>query len=177
MKTEVKNTKRFWRRGNVLDLAILLILLAAICSIGYRYYAANAHANDTDGEPVQVRFTVESVLPGTADALTSGDILYWESTQQVFGALAMHPQAQGICPVSVSAASELLRDANGNYVNVFVPEGARVDWEGVLNCQGTFNEQNTFLLDGRYTVTPGQKISVYTEKVSFILTVTEIVGA
>ena len=161
----------------MLDIAIVLLLVAAVCTIGYRYYAANTGSDEADGKAVQVRFAVESVLPGTADELTIGDVLYWENTQQSIGTLVQHPEASGMCSVAINAAEELLRDANGNYVSVSVPEGGRVDLEGLLDCRGTFDEQRTFLLGGRYTLTPGQRISVYTERVTFVLTVLEIVGA
>ena len=158
MKTEEKSNKRFWRRGNVLDIAIILVLVAAICVIGYRYYAANAGGDEADTRAVQIRFAVENVLPGTADALTTGDVLYWESNQQAIGTLALHPQATGTSPVAIFPSEQLLHDAGGNYVSVSSPEGARVDWEGLLNCRGSFHEQNAFLLDGRYILIKRSRI-------------------
>jgi hypothetical protein len=176
MKNEVKNTKRFWQRGNVLDIVILLLVLAAIASVVFRYYQTQTLAEEQNSQTVRVSFSVEQTLPGIADAMSVGDTLRL-TDGTVFGRLEAHEGAMGACPFSVQAAQLLLKDASGDYVEATLDTGSLVDLEGVLECTGIYDEHGAFLLDGRYSISPGQRVAVLSEKTAFALCVTEIDNA
>lgn len=173
MKTEVKTNKRFWRRGNVLDVVILLLLLAAIVSIGYRYYLANEAADADELDDYEITFRAENVLPGVVDALRAGDVIYL-SDGEAMGTLGLADGAQGNAPVVTEAAETLVRDAQGNYVSVTLPDASYLDVQGIVKCQGVKDENGTLLLGGDRSVTPGQKLTVHTEKATLVLTVMSI---
>ncbi len=173
MKAEVKNTKKIWRRGNVLDLVILLLVIAAVASVVFRYYQIQDVAQDQNSEAVYVRFQVEQALPGIADAVQAGEAVRLTDGTS-FGTLEVHEGATGSCPFAVSAAQMLLKDASGQYVSATLTGTSAVDLEGVLRCTGAYDEQGVFLLGGRYSLSPGQKVAVLTEKTAFVLCVTEI---
>ena len=174
MKTEVKKTKRFWHRGNVLDIAILLIVIASIVSIGYRYYQTREGVSDEQLRTAELTLTAQAVEPGVINALTQGNVVYLKNTGEVLGTLEKHPQATGSCPVEFHAASVIMTDEHGNYVQASMPDGTLLDLTAVIKSRGTVDEEGVFLLDGRYAVVPGQRISVYTERVSMVLTVTQV---
>lgn len=173
MKTEVKNTKKLWRRGNVLDLVILLLVVAAIVSVVFRYYQTKSLTEEQNSEAVYVSFNVEQALPGIADAVMAADTVRL-SDGTLFGTLETHKEATGSCPLAVRAAQMLLKDENGHYVSAALVGTSVVDFEGVLKCTGIYDEQGAFLLGGHRSLTPGQKITVQTEKTAFVLCVTAI---
>lgn len=174
MKTEVKANDRFWRRGNVLDIAILLLVLASVALIGYRYYQTNRPVDADELEEYQITFRAESVLPGVVDALRQGDKIYLPDGTPV-GRMGYDREGQASCPVAVSEASALVRDADGNYVNATVTDGSYLDIRGVLFCDALTSEDGIVLLGGSHAVTPGQRMTVNTETVTLHLIVVEIV--
>lgn len=174
MKNEVKNTRRLLRRGNVLDIVILLLVIAAVASVVFRYYQTKNSHEEQNSQTVSVSFTVEQALPGVADAVAVGDMLCL-TDGATFGTLEMHKDATGSCPFAVREAHMLLQDADGNYVNAPLLGSNLVELDGVLTCTGIYDEYGSFLLGGRYSISPGQRVAVYGEKAAFVLCVTEIV--
>jgi hypothetical protein len=173
MKTEVKNTKKFWRRGNVIDIVILLLLVAAIASVVLRYYQTQSDEQDLNARNVRIGFVVEDTLPGIASAATIGEMVYL-SDGTAFGKLEAHPHAADPCPFAVSAAQMLLQNADGHYVNATLGGGSLVDLQGLLTCTGIYDEQGAFLLGGHYSISPGQRVAVVTEQTAFVLCITDI---
>ena len=173
MKTEVKNTKKIWRRGNVIDIVILLLVVAAIASVVLRYYQTQAEVQDQNARRVHVSFVVEDARPGVAEATSIGDAVDL-TDGTVFGELLAHESAAGECPFAMSAAQVLLQDENGHYVNATLSGAALVDLQGVLTCTGIYDEQGAFLLGGHYSLSPGQRVAVQTERTIFVLCIAEI---
>ena len=174
MKTELKANERFWRRGNVLDVAILLLLIAAVALIGYRYYQTNRAVDVEELDEYTLTFRAESVLPGAIEALRQGDAIYLADGTSV-GRMGYDRNGQGTCPVAVSEAGALVRDADGNYVNATVTDGSYLDIQGILFCDALASEDGIVLLGGVHAVTPGQHLTVHTETVTLRLTVVDVV--
>ena len=175
MKTEEKNTKRFWRRGNVLDIAIILLVLAAAFAIGYRYYQTVTEEKNDTLDTVMVTFEVKNAQNAMTKVIKAGDAVYLDSTDAALGQIVVHTAATDGTPFAVRAAKVLVQDANGNYVEVTVPDDSPiVDFEGTVSCLGFLDENGTFLLGGRTPITPGQVIAVHTEQASFVLTVASL---
>ncbi len=174
MKTEEKTTKRFWRRGNVLDIAILLLLVAILAAVGYRYYQTVRATEDDALSSVRLTYTVKGALPVLTEEIRADETLYLDGTNEVLGLVVTHMQAPLGSPFSATPAQSVVQDAQGHYVTVVAPDGARLDLTGVLICRGTIDEDGSFLLDGRMPLTPGQTIAVHTERTAFVLTVSDI---
>ena len=172
MKTELKNTRRAVK-GNLLDLVIILLLLAAVFSVGYRYYTSSQGASESELKQASVVFRVENTLPALATTLTHADPIYSESNDEQIGTLVRHPEAVNSFVLS-TAASLLLETGDGTYVRVDDPSGTRVDIEGVMGCRGVMSENGIFLLNGVTEISPGQMLYVYTEKAAFSLLIVDI---
>lgn len=173
MKNEVKNTKRFWRRGNVLDIAIVLLLIAALVAIGYRYYLADAATDEENMREYQVSFSVENALPSVADSLKLKDAVYFADGTKM-GELTLHPSASIGQAVHTVPADSLVKDHLGNYVSVSVPDGYREDLFGVMVCHALVDENGVVRIGGETAVTPGQRMTVHTELVTLVITVTSV---
>ena len=172
MKTEVKNTRRAVR-GNLLDIVIILLLLAAIFSVGYRYYMSEQSTSDDELRQANVTFRVEDTVPALASSLTHADPIYSSEGGEPIGTLVRHPMAV-TSPVLTTAATVLVENGDGSYVRVERPNSDRVDIEGIMGCRGTVDERGVFLLDGITEISPGQILHVHTEKASFALLIVDI---
>ncbi len=175
MKTEEKNTKRWFRRGNVLDLAIILLLVAALVAIGYRYYQIRAEKAEIASAPdrARVTFEIKALSPTTAAMLERKDMVYL-SDDSLFGKLVAHPKTGEESPLLMTDAILNLRDQLGKYVSVTVPKDVLCDVTGILECNGITNDQGDFLINETMVLTPGQTLTLHTERVEFTLTITAI---
>lgn len=173
MKTEVKNTKRAVR-GNLLDLVIILLLMAAIFSVVYRYYMSDRGTTDDELRQASVTFRVENTLPALATTLVHADTVYSTTDGEQIGTLVRHPMAASTTPVISQAANILVEQGDGQYVRVDYPNGDRVDIEGVMSCRGTVTDAGVFVLNGESEISPGQVLNVYTEKTAFSLLIVDI---
>jgi hypothetical protein len=167
MRSEEKNTKRFWRRGNVLDIAIILLLIAAIATVGYRYYQAAGADQMGDLKNVVMTFRVVEAPESIAQMVQQNDKVYLDSTGAELG-MALDVSAQGDSIFEITPIQVTTKDDKGDTVTVTLPV---VNLSGGLLCQGTMGEDGTFLLDGRTPITPGQRLTVHTETATFTLTV------
>jgi hypothetical protein len=177
MRTEEKNTKRTSRRGNVLDIVIVLLLLAAIATVGYRYYQSVKEVEQDAQQDVLITFEVKQLLSDAKNKIKDQETLFLDSTGESFGILQKHENATEGSIFSVRAAQVTVQDENGNYVTLDHPDSSLIDVVGSVTCRGRLSEDGSFLLDGRTPITPGQTISVHTEQVSFVLTVVRITSA
>ena len=64
-------------RFNIFDALLILLILACIAALVFRYYY---NSKDAVGEQVKVSFIVPAIMPSTADAMTeklrTGTVLY-----------------------------------------------------------------------------------------------------
>ena len=172
MKIEEKNQKKLWRRGNVLDVAIVLLLIAAIATIGYRYYRSTNDSADADLKNVVITYEVVQAPASMAEAIQPAQAIYLQSAKTLLGtALDITLDQDSGTVFEVTKVFGETVDENGNPVTVEMPY---VNLVGGVFCQGTVDENGTFLLDGRTPITPGQLVSVYTETVEYTFTVLTI---
>jgi hypothetical protein len=173
MRNEEKNTKRLWRRGSVLDIVIVLLLVAAIVSVGYRYYKNREAALSAQTETVMLTVRAEGVTAAIPSLVRLAETVYWNETNEVLGEIVSHPHAASGTPLSVSESRDVVGDGQGNLVDTVIPEAGLKDIEGVIRCQGSM-DGTTFLWNGKTPITKGQQIVIHTEYVALTVTVVGI---
>ena len=173
MKNEEKTTTRFLRRGNVLDIAIVLVLLAAVVMIGYRYYQTSKTVN-TEQDTVSVTFRVERIRPEVIGHLQEGDTLYLIEDGATLGTLGHYRDALADEAVLHTPATILLTDGEGNYVQTEMPDSSYVDLTGVVTCHGSWGDGDSFSLVNGVRLVPGKSLAVYTESAGFVVTVLRV---
>lgn len=175
MKTDNKSArgggKSTVRRGNVLDLFILLLLVASIIGIGYRYYTKTHPARADMLTDAEISFEIKSAVFTLPSYVKAGDVLYFEDGT-VFGTVMDNSTEEENTALYVTPATVLTTDENGNYIRITYPDSSRVDCMGKLRCTGVFEEDGAFLLDGTRYITGGTALTVHTETASFVLNVT-----
>ena len=173
MRNEEKSTKRLWRRGNVLDIAIVLLLIAAVVSVGYRYYKNREEAMNAHMQTVILTVQAEDVSVALPSLVRLGETVYLSETNETLGEIVSHPHATNNIPFAVSAADGIVGDGQGNLADVELPDVGLRDIEGVIRCQGSM-EGTTFLWGGKTPITKGQTLTVHTEYTTLTVTVVAI---
>ena len=171
-KTEKgKITPRF----GVLDAVIILLVIAAICGIYFRYNMMDTIAARRNIREYKIEFAIDNINFTTTSFLKENDEVRFASSGDTFGNLIKESVGMSDSILSVTPASEVFVD-NGEVIEVFYPEGTRVDAEGTLKCKGTYSDDGIFLVNGNVSIASGEVISVHTDEVTVsmrILSITE----
>jgi hypothetical protein len=167
------NGKSVLRRGNILDLLILLLLVAAIISIGYRYYTKSRPARTDELREAEIAFEIKDAIFTLPSYVKTGDTLYFEDGT-VFGTVLNNSSEEENTALYVQGASVVTTDESGNFVRVTYPDLSRVDAQGKLRCRVTPEADGSVLLEGNRYITPGSAVRVHTETATFYITVVSV---
>ena len=174
MKTDTKVVKggaTSKKRGNVLDLLILLVLLAAIFAIGYRYYTLSEQGKSELLEDASLSFEIKDAIFTLPSYINPEDAVYL-SDGTLLGTVQDNNSEDENTALYFTAATVITTDGDGNFIRVSYPDSSRVDCLGTLHCLGTFGEDGSFMLGGTLHLTPGQVLTVHTETATFTMTLT-----
>ena len=176
MKNEQKSTKpaavASQKRGNVLDILIVLLLVAALVAIGYRYYAHSGQGKSELLSYAEVSFEIKDAVYSLPSYVKVGDELYMEDGTYL-GVLKDSSTDDDSTALYTSPATVIATDEDGNFVRISYADHSRLDCTGILSCRGTFEADGSFLLDGTMHLTPGSAIRVHTETASFTIAITD----
>ena len=159
MNMEEKKNARFSSGGVFVDIFIGFLIAVCIAGIFYRCFIYDPYASVQEGESHLVYFEIVDAYPGYADYLESGDEVYDAQSGLRLGALAVHEQSE-----QDNAVSILGQDEQNDSVTV----------RGVFRSRAGVMEQGSLVLDGYYTLTPGQELEIYTDTVSVTIRVVRI---
>ena len=168
-KAEKKNAPHF----NIIDAMIIILVIAAVVGIYFRYNIIDFLTNDKNNDEYVVSFSVENVRYTTPNYIRVGDTVYFKSNGDVLGKFISESENQN--PLNITIASEDFVKSSGEIVKIHYPDGeSRVNLSGRLLCEGSYTAEGGFCIDGSTYIAAGQTIEVYTETVSFVLRVTSI---
>lgn len=177
MKAEDKSDKRLSRRGNILDTAIVLLLVAALAAIGYRYFQLHRSAKASEEIRMTMTFDIEYVEMSRLNFISEDDEVFISGTEERIGTVIRHPEASGLSPFATHSAHVTLTNTDGTPVTVEVPDASRIDAQGQMDCYGILHDTGVFYLNGTTVISPGQQINVHTELASFTLIVRSLESA
>ena len=160
------------RRGNVLDIVIVLLLLAAVVSIGYRYYTLSGQGKTELLSYADISFEIKDAVYSLPSYVKAGDAVYMEDGTYL-GVLKDSSTDDDSTALYTSPATVIATDEDGNFVRISYADHSRLDCTGILSCRGTFEADGSFLLDGTMHLTPGSAIRVHTETASFTIAITD----
>ena len=147
------------RRFNVLDIAIIVLVLLAVIGVWQRQNLQNLFTADELLEQYTVSFEIQKVRSTTIDQLKKGDALYVEGDEGQILLGTLNDQ------LSVAAATVYLQDRDGNTVKAVYPQDANeylLDASGVLRCEGVEHD-DSFLLGGKLYLAVNQTVSARSE--------------
>ncbi|MBQ9121617.1 MAG: hypothetical protein IJY12_04575 [Clostridia bacterium] len=149
---------------NALDAFIILVVLMCLVGAGLRMFMGENGENVTPNEKYVVSFLIREAIDSDADALTSGDVFYIDTTDAVFGVLDGDPV--------VSAAQVNVIDQNGQ-LNIDYSVGDSVFIRGRIIVEG-YKSEDGFMLNGNTYLAPYMTIDVHTQYLMKTIEITEI---
>ncbi len=157
----------------VLDAVIIILVVAAICGIYFRYNIMDAISARRNIRDYDIEFSIDNINFTTTGFLNENDQIRFASDGTVLGVLIKDSDGMSENILSITPASETFSD-NGQVIEVYYPEGTRVDVRGTLRCSGTYSDEGIFLVNGSTSLSSGELINVRTDEVSVALRVLSI---
>ena len=164
--SEVKTKKRW----NVLDIAVIVLLLFALIGLWQRQNLQNLFTTDEVLERYTVTFEIRKVRSTTIDRLEKGEMLYVEQDGEHLALGTLSEQ------LSVAAATVYLQDRDGNTVKAVYPQDDHeylLDASGVLHCEGVEHD-GSFLLGGKTYLAVNQAVLAKSETADVEIRITGI---
>lgn len=150
-------------RFNIFDALLILLILACIAALVFRYYY---NSKDAVGEQVKVSFIVPAIMPSTADAMTEklrmGTVLYLSDGDSVIGYIQSVTKA----PSKVYA-----ENSSGKLERIDNP--LSMDVIGTAVLYGRSGESG-FYIGGNKLATVSDVIYVYSTDIEFSMSLTGI---
>ena len=167
-KTKEKKSPRF----GVLDAVIILLVVALLVGIYFRSNIMDWVSNQRNVKEYTLTFEVENIRYTTPNYINVGDrVVLYDSGDELGTIIESGDNSnQALRP---TATSELFLE-NGEFIEVFYPEETRVDVQGRILCQGTYSEDDGFLINGSTYLSAGQTVKVRTELVTFEIRILSI---
>ncbi len=150
-------------RFNIFDALLILVILACIVALAFRYYY---NSKDSLDEKVTVTFIVPGIMQSTADTMTekikSGTVLYLSDGDTIIG------YVQGV----YSENSKIYAESEDGKIE-------RVDDPFLMDVKGTAvlygkSGEDGFYIGGNKLATVSDVVYVYTTDVEFAMTLVDI---
>lgn len=174
-KDQTKNTEK-GKSGNfrikALDVVIILLVLAAVVGVYFRFNVIDTITNKSNIKECRVSFAIKDIRYTTADYIGVGDKIYYSNGEEL-GSL-IEASNDSINALTVRPASKTVVSSNGEAVTITYPVDTRIDAEGRFICKCSVSSDGAYLVDGTKRIAAGETVSVYTEKVSLNILITDI---
>lgn len=171
----IKNSKteRGRVRFNVLDAFIIILVIAAVVGVYFRYSILDFLRSDMNAEKYVVTYSMDDIRYTTPNYIHADDKVYFASSGELFGTIIRESENQGV--LNIMPASKEFVDSKGDVKEVFYPNSeSRVTAKGKLVCEGYYDPEGGFFVDGNTYIAAGQTIEVRTETVSVRMSVLSI---
>lgn len=138
-------------RFNAVDAVIILIVIAAIFGIWYRYGLRDKIENSRNMTEAVISFRISDIQEASGELLTDGTAVYYKTAGIDLGKLT---GSAVISPAEVYAVND-----NGETVLLYSVNG-RIDAEGSILAEGVFKDGEGFFAGGTTYIAPGMKLDV-----------------
>lgn len=165
MKNSGNNKEKTLPRFGVLDAVIILLVIAAVCGIYFRYNIMDMIEARRNIKEYTVEFSIDNINASTTRFIHENDEVRFASSNERLGVFIKDPNGMSDSVLSITPASEIF-NRNGNIVEVFYPEDTRVDAIGRIKCNGTYSDNGIFLVNGSVSLSSGEVIEVHTDEVT-----------
>ena len=166
-----EKAKRFPKFG-VLDVAIILLIIAIIIGLAFKYNFFNAFVKFQNLDDHVVSFSVENIQNDTQLFISNGDAVYFKDTGKAFGTITESSDDSNM-PLRTSPSTHTFFE-NGDSIVITYPQNTRIDATGRIKCNGKTKDDGTFLLNGTSYLSAGQSYVICTEKVTLEITIISI---
>ena len=173
---EQKKTPSSHVRFTWIDGVIIFLIIVCILGVVFRYSIMEKLGLGDNYAEYRVGFSVTAMDAATVKYLSGGEEIYFADGQRA-GTLCLpsiNDSVSSNSALNCRPASVYVDNGAGELVWAQYPEGTKVDATGVFDCTGAYDSDMNFSIDGKKNIAVGQNITVYTDKVTLYITVTEI---
>ena len=173
METQ-KAKKRSNVRFNIMDFLIVLVVLLCVFSLVARYTTVLDDIGISNQlDEYEIGFTVADLRYTTPNFFHIDDEFYLQNNDRTCVGRLLSREIGSTDALTITLSSRYVQLETG-FVSAYYADNTFVDISGRLLCQGKINNDGYFLLGGDLLVSEGQTLAVYTDLVSFEMTVTSI---
>ena len=168
-KTKVK------MKVNAFDIFVLLLVLCLIATLVYKIYTGIAEEANTDNSEVMLEFVCEGEYNSILNYLHDGDEVYLQSGE-VLGYIHKNSDNNEIFEIITEVHTEQESDALAEPTaegETAASDYSRVKFSGLISLNGNALKSNkgSFYIIGEENITVGGKLTVYTSRTEFTITV------
>ena len=167
---KVKKSPRF----GVLDAVIILLVIAAVLGIYFRYQLIDWITNTRNMKEYTVTFAIDDIRYTTPNYLNIGDEVYFASSGDRLGTLIEESDDASNSALSTVPALKTVYIDGVPYEIQYPNNESRADVKGRLRCTGSYSEDGGLLINGSTYIAPGQTVSSKTEWVTVDLRILAI---
>ena len=171
-RKRTKEEKRERPHFNVIDAFIVILLIAIVAGVYFRFNIIDLLKASAPDEKYAVSYSIEDVRYTTPSYINVDDEVYFSADGKFMGTIISASENQDA--LNITPASKEFVGADGKIQEVFYPEDTRVSATGRILCVGSYDSAVGFCIDGSTYIAAGQTINVYTERVSLTVTITSI---
>ena len=172
-KEKKVRSKRNRSRFNMLDAFIIILVIAAVVGVYFRYSIIDFLKSDMNTEKYVISFSIDDVRYTTPNYMQVGDEFYFAADGALLGTLLGESENQEA--LSIMPASKEFVDSKGAIKKVFYPNSeSRVTAKGKLLCDGGYDSNGGFFINKNTYLSAGQILSVRTDTVSVSIRILSI---
>lgn len=160
-------------RFSVLDAVIIIVVIAAICGIYFRYNIMEMISARRNIKEYTIEFSIDNINSSTTRFIQENDEIRFANDNEHFGTIIKDSQGISDNVLSITPAFETFTE-NGKAFPVFYPEDTRVNAVGTMRCEGTYSDNGIFLINGSRSVSSGENILVHTDEVTVTICIISI---
>ncbi len=157
--------KKAKRRFNIIDAFIIILVLLCALGIYFRGQITEWIGVEKNVEEYQLSFKVSEIRYTSGKYFYTGSKIYLDNGDINMGTI------EGNC--TILPAEVYVTGSDGEPVLSNYPKDTCIDVLGKIKCEG-LEKNGRFYLNGNYSLAPGSSVSVHTETIDFVMTITEI---
>ena len=165
MPNTQKSEKKSKHRFNAIDVFIILLVILCVVGVYFRGEIAKKIGIEKKVEEYQISFKVSEIRYTSSQYFYAGNNVYLNDGNILVGTI------EGNC--IVLPAEVYVDGPDGSPILSNYPKDTYVDITGIIKCEG-LEKSKRFYLNGTYSLSPGSTLTVHTETVDFVMTITEI---
>ncbi len=177
VKEQNGEKKRSFPKIHVLDVVIVVLIIATVVGVYFRYNVFDTIGNLQNQNEAQITFVAKGIDFSPNNFIQPGDSVYFKNDGKNFGTMMASTETSQVAFIT-TPASESFITPDGKHITVPYPLDnallAKTNAEGKIKCSGTFSEDGSFLLGGSTYIAAGGIYVICTEKVTLEITINSI---
>lgn len=139
---------------NIIDLLIVLVVLAVVCTVIMRYDVAEKIDRASSDDNVRISFLVQRVYPSFASEINKGDELVWDQADLTIGNI-IEVQSTKAIVYTADKYGQIAKDEDDKNVDIRFT----VDTFGEMTDDG-------YLVSGTNYIAPGCSVTLHNDRVT-----------